>query len=809
MTSNDDASSESEILGRAAKIRASYEGRLRSFLQEHVPEQLPQLDDEHQRLVRLLGRNPETVVCLVGPSGIGKSTLLNAIVADAGTLVPSGGVGPLTALATEVRYSDKQRFRVMYHPKKNLWNVAFALNAHVRRQQLAATGQAQGIQQEAPVETVTAEAETEPRRLEEYIRMARLMVTGNQDNDRPVEYLADAITMACSNKPSWGSVLSEEDVGRLERIRAALQRAETGQPLESESVEDGRAFRQLLREHAAGFLSPLIRHIEVGWPAQLLRDGLVLVDLPGVGVAGDLYKLETQKYIRERARAVLLVVNRAGLTDSVMDLLRSTGYWDRLLVSSDEPDADPCSLLLTVTHVDDIAEEEWRNQEVDAEDRPPFSKAQQFAATQDRLRDGLRNQFSQLMEAFAPSDSGELVLRARKAAVASILEQLEVHPVSALQYRKVLMDNDDDRPFLKTVESSGVPTLCQALAAFNDGQRVQRIQAIDTVTRRFVSALATQVSLIDSSWRSNRAAEQAERLRAAMSPVLDAKSREYESRRASFRNYLKETVPEKIRVAVLEAKDQARKDVAKYLRSLRDAHWATLRAAVTRGGTYYGSRHINLPDDIALRFQDPVAAVWSQDLLKAIRKETYSLASDIREMVEELCDAASAEHAAFIDERVVLGQKKLVSSQAERLRDVGKEAVDELRDTVKTKIVEQIRKPIRDACEKFVEAGHHVGAGVRERILSMFEELAEEATASASRPTQTTLLEKYNTVATEIRTAFRDWGNPLQSTIDAVAERHGDHARRSDAQKRQRVLQQISELQVAELGLTESVNGLS
>jgi len=123
------------------------------------------------------------------------------------------------------------------------------------------------------------------------------MIAGNQNEDRTIEYLATRITIVCSAKPQWGSIPTTEDAERIERIRVALRRADRGEELVQEQVGDAKLFLDTLRDHAAGFLSPLIRQIEVGWPSEILQGGLVLVDLPGVGVAGDLYKQETQRFV--------------------------------------------------------------------------------------------------------------------------------------------------------------------------------------------------------------------------------------------------------------------------------------------------------------------------------------------------------------------------------------------------------------------------------------------------------------------------------------------------------------------------------
>ena len=53
---------------------------------------------------------------------------------------------------------------------------------------------------------------------------------------------------------------------------------------------------------------------------------MILVDLPGVGIAQDPYRDVTKSYVRDKARAVVLTVDRAGPTESTMDLIRSSGF---------------------------------------------------------------------------------------------------------------------------------------------------------------------------------------------------------------------------------------------------------------------------------------------------------------------------------------------------------------------------------------------------------------------------------------------------------------------------------------------------
>jgi hypothetical protein len=347
------------------------------FFSEHLAETVPQLENDATRLERLHRRDQDVVVCVLGQAAIGKSTLLNAIVAGSETVLPAGGVGPLTALATKVRFSEEPYFRVRYKDTSQLHGVRLALEAELRRQGRAvelvdATESANAqsplalMEVSAPVEgrrddnDVDAAdhrraTDTERRkRIEELKQQVSQVVKGYQFAEASLEELVAGfrIVLGLANRDL--ASLSEEDSARVRRAAAALASGRGDRPIEHSRTSLGPDFGAELREHASGSLAPLIAEIEVGWPSDLLREGLVLVDLPGVGVASDRHRAITSEFIRERARAVILVVDRSGPTDSSVELIRDSGYWDRLLLSSDDPESDPCALVIAVPKTDRV-----------------------------------------------------------------------------------------------------------------------------------------------------------------------------------------------------------------------------------------------------------------------------------------------------------------------------------------------------------------------------------------------------------------------------------------------------------------------
>jgi hypothetical protein len=361
-----------------------------------------------------------------------------------------------------------------------------------------------------------------------------------------------------------------------------------------------------------------------------------------------------------------------------------------------------------------------------------------------------------------------------------LLADLRVFPVSAPEYGRVLLDDPDVAPRLaKKPEDTGIPQLRAHIRDIACATQQRRRQTIERIHARFVAALQDELLQLRVSWEDEqRTKQEVERLEVDLEALLVPLRTELATRKGAFREFLQETASHRIGELVAEAREEAERDVRRYLRSLQDAHWASLRAAVVRGGAFIGSRHIDIPGTIADKFQEPMAGVWGVKLLKDVRKRTGDYADDCAGMVGEVAEWAK-EQGARVDRRLVESLERRMRANAEQLREIGTEATDELRKTVKSELYTRISGPIKRGCDEFVQKGDAAGRGVKQRILDLFSDLAETSTKAATAPARKILVSRFEEVKGLIGVAFEEWQDPLDTAKTTIL---GSHSKRIDKQ---------------------------
>jgi hypothetical protein len=495
----------------------------------------------------------------------------------------------------------------------------------------------------------------------------------------------------------------------------------------------------------------------------------------------------TRYWIREKANALVLIVDHRGLHDSVAEALRQSEFLNSLLYSADEPEDDPV-VLVAVTRIDDIANERYHQDK-------SKKKVEHFLEVVQEAREKLSHEMQRSLEAIWLT--GDDIPAPRRKVVHNLLATLQVHPLSAPEYARLLGDDDDDRSFLRTVEQSGLPGFTRSLVELAEGRRAKAQARLEQEEALFRERVTATLRLIRSQWEDDtRAEDEIARLREELDLFMDPLRKELHVRQGAYRTFLKKAIPQRIEDLVETASLKANVQINKFLLRLGSAHWATLRASVRRGGRYSGASDINLPSEFALRFEEPIAEVWGKDILTSIRRETRDYASDCVRLVEHVAEWALAQ-GARVQPKVVEAQRDTIKADAKKLESVGREMVKEMRDEAKTQLINHIEGPIKRRCDDFVKKNMHVGAGVKVRILGLYSNMADEITEAAKVPAARILQKLFRDVEREILDAFKEHENPLDAIGEAIISSQGSYLKRSDAQKRSRTLEQLEQIHAA------------
>jgi GTP-binding protein EngB required for normal cell division len=789
---------ESEILNLKC-VETWYKEKAKPFLLKMQPERVAEFDKDLESLLAKAKKIPRDFsACVLGNSGVGKSTLINSIVDGNTTVLPSGGVGPLTAQALTVKHSLEPKFEVEYHTPRKFWQLLFGFEMSFHTElnsknpdfttlnpetgeleQKEATTSAQSSEEAA------AESRTERR------KTIQLMISGNQDQESDIHYLVDSMRQVTGRQRIMGTQARPEDLPRIKRIREALDFAKQkiSKTFDITGTSKGE-FLQELRYHASGFLAPLIKNLSVYWPSDVLSNGVTLVDLPGVGISGDVYREVTRKWIREKSQAIVLVVDHRGITEAVAQLLRSSEFLTRLIYTADDPIDDPV-LVVAVTKLDDIAESA-RNDEKQrlAPGQKPRPLRDHFQNACSEAITKIRGQVRQQLENMVSSDPE--VSATQKQVIDNILNTLQVFPVSAPQYRKFIANDEDDKPFINSAEQSNIPLMQDSLKNLSSNRKNDALKKLDQNRRLFLERTSSQVRIIMEKWiEETRATEVAEELRNKLTLFMSPLREALKIRQGEFRGFLKDSIPTRIEDLVVAALAKAQNEISGYLWGIGSAHWTTLRASVKREGVFKGARDIDLPREFAFRIEEPIADAWSKKILKEIRKKTNEYGEVCVSIVGQIVDWAK-EQGSRVKVNLVQAQFDSIKADVALLNSVGKELINDLRDQVKNQLIETIEPPIRLGCRKFVEKNDHIGTGVKRRILELFSLLAKEVTEIVEDDAKNILTNLYQGVRSEVIAAFEKHQDPLQDAANAIVATQEEYLKRSDRQRKKVVLEEAT-----------------
>jgi len=689
-------------LGGAVRSRGT--PRMKQRWEEDWRETLKKIEHDNSH-------RPEVVISLVGGTGAGKSTLINAMIQA--RILPVSSMTACTAAVSEVAYSAGDDYTA---------KIEF-ISTEEWRQEVAVLAEDLADQERRqPDEADADDPATRP-----------LVSRSARDKLRAI-YGLDEHEIEYQRVKSLREPMHIQD---------ALSRGEAS--VRCDNLTD---FRDELAKYLSAKESfwPIVKAVRITGPFQALKSGAKLVDLPGVNDPNAAREKVTHDYIKN-SRFVWMVFNiKRAITKDIHGIMQSDNFLRQVVMDGREH-----SLTLVGTASDDVdTDTAWEEFALTEE----ATDTEIVLARNQAAKEKVREQLIDLAHHFA----NRLGDGAHADKLAQALGESKIYTVSALEYLKLNGLGRGKPKILEAQEHTEVPQLRAHMETMCENYGVEAhshslTRRIDIILDDNDRTLIQEKASLDrqremTAARRKEVAEAIARLR----DFLERDLRDHQERFAQDLNASRELLNERIGRAI----DRGRSDLSHTCNSWSRIHWATLRAICRRGGTFQSpsSGYHDLPGEIAKPVLDGITFAWSDFFgdklshsIEAWTERLLVLAERHRNDIQaKLASYQTDATDALRDdlEKALAVTDKLLHELLSQTRSEIAQKVDEQRRTLYETIPDQIRADMRGA---FVRAASESGTGMKMRIVDALTRHAQQVSATMFEDAQKTLTEGVGSLA--------------------------------------------------------------
>lgn len=646
---------------------------LRQEVAKVFPEKTQEFLRESEAILGLIDKPAEVRIALVGTTGAGKSTFLNAILCQ--EVLPVGVMEPCTAFVTTVRHAEAQGYR-------------------------------------ATVEFITPEEWAQDL---DYLALAVEPDSGDdeeQDISRQMARAARARIEAVFGKEALS--VPGVDVRKLELPREVKEvfAAKSRREMSFEEAKPMLAeIRKLIRGESV--LWPFVKQVDIVGPYPQLPRGLVLVDLPGLNDPNAARVEVTREYLR-RSPFVWVVFNMVrGMTKDIHAVLRDEKVLRDLLIYGNYH-----SLGLIGTQADHIqpAHADGLGLAADCTD------AELVNAYRSQSANKARHTLQDMVRDFAPAGSNP----EHTEALVGKAGQVQVHMVSAIGYCRIRKVGRYRLDMELGEEDTGIPGVLRNLesigqseaVAFHERMAAKRMEALRREVVGFFRAQGVPPEVVQRL-RSHVAATDLD-FRQQLAAHHDRST----DRLALQRNQFNQSLAGYL--------DEARQGVGEVLEVWRNIHWGSLRAAARKGGRHVTTRgrRINMGEDVVSPLMKMLPLVWD----RFFTQDTRGVVRTYVDAVKFLCAGYGREVARILQSVLKSDRTRHYAEQVKWFEDklelLSETALRQVEVTVRERRADMANRLIAAAHNELTpaltQAGLQMGSGMKQRMLEILEAQARE-----------------------------------------------------------------------------------
>lgn len=688
------------------------------------PLELAQWRKEISLLRGLLEKPDRLRIAMIGSTGAGKSTFLNAVLGS--QVLPVGVMQPCTAFVTLVRHAPGSAYTVeVEFCSRADWNAEVSAFAAFLR----------------PGDDESSGGEVESKRL---LSAARKRVQA---------VLGDAVTDDITSEALVALPLPEE----AERILAA-DRMRTHRFDKAADMQD--FLKRLIRGESSTW--PLVKQVSISGPYECLAGGLELVDLPGLNDPNAARVEVTREFLRTSPFIWLMFPMVRGLTQDIQTILGEEKLLRTLVFSGtynalsligtkcDEIDVDAASQLGLSEEADlpDIIREYCRQTESSA-----------------------RDQLVEMVRDLAGKDDDSETLN----RMLDMARKISVHTTSASAYMKLAKIGHLRKDYgIEVMEETGIPGIHahlsqiarEAGAEFSALMASRRLDQLRSEIAFFFRAQATHGSPESNGLRTRIQAARQSFIGKVDNAKEDAE-RKLTIYRESFIDGLRPMLQSSI------------EGVRRVCQQWSGTHFMTLKAIVLRDGVFKSpsnGKYFDFNADLTEPLMGRLPVSWERYFTDQLGRvvDDFAVRVDAAggafcEQVRLIIDMGVKRNVSLLDEQLKWFEAKvklLVQESKARIQS----EVTSRRSELAASIPLVARNYMIPAYE---EAKSESGRGMKERMLSKLEGIAMRSAPSIYGTIQKDLLEGLTDVESLMLGALKSLRIAAEEQAAKVADNAG------------------------------------
>ena len=554
----------------------------------------------------LLENKPELPIALLGPSQQGKSSLINALLGE-NILAVGGAIGACTCVITSVHYSETDGFDA---------EIEF-ISLEAWRKEL------QSLQRALSQSPGSEDTGDDAKQLDEERRAAVEKLCAVYRIEDASQFNFDAISHPTCNLP-------------LE-ITECMRSGECIRVHESTAVSLKNKVRRYLvgrEQYQDGQYWPLISRVKIRGRFEILSNGVVLVDLPGLNDPNPAREKVTREYLNT-ARFLWLVCNSQTGIDRVMDnLLRDGGMLFRLFL---EGRLDAFAVVATKvdqTNFDAVFEQMGTPaDDFDGDYAKPLTfRRKQIEET---VREHLLRIGKGILERAANAGEGNAFLER--------LNNVRVFSVATATYLHLIKKQTTYHgPQLPPAETQ-LPALLEHLhdITLEHSYRRQLESAnrrLRVLYERARGFFLNRLQILEQADQTARA-EWDKFCTSAVANIESSKGRIFKALMRAEENLQIQSKAFAEKLGDLDSR--AKQNLGSVFEQWNSMNWRSLQAAIKRNGEWYSSstaRDFNLNRDVAHAFLDLVPLVWDDFFGKRLSTIIEELSREAQHAIESAAD---------------------------------------------------------------------------------------------------------------------------------------------------------------------------